>query len=275
MVKRKVNAKINLTLDILGRENGFHNLSSLVAEINIGDTISIKKRKDNLIVLRVKGANLPLDENNNAYKAAKLFMQTFNTCGVDIFIDKKIAIGGGLGGSSADIAGVLLCMKKLFNLDNSLQPLAQKLGSDVSYMLSGGYAVISGRGEKVQRVNSKLKLYLLLLSDKKSVLAKDCYAQFDRQGKSFVQLTSLARESLEKGDFLALKNYLKNDLYESAKSLNPQIEQNLNLINLDKNAVMTGSGSTVFAIYERKKQRDLVYKKLKDKGVIRAQTIIR
>ena len=275
MVKRKVNAKINLTLDVLGRENGFHNLSSLVAEINIGDTISIKKRKDNLIVLRVKGANLPLDENNNAYKAAKLFMQTFNTCGVDIFIDKKIAIGGGLGGSSADIAGVLLCMKKLFKLDSSLQPLAQKLGSDVFYMLSGGYAVISGRGEKVQRVNSKLKLYLLLLSDKKSVLAKDCYAQFDRQGKSFVQLTSLARESLEKGDFLALKNYLKNDLYESAKSLNPQIEQNLNLINLDKNAVMTGSGSTVFAIYERKKQRDLAYKKLKDKGVIRAQTIIR
>lgn len=275
MVKRKINAKINLTLDILGRENGFHNISSLVAEINIGDTVRLTKRKDNLIVLRVKGADLPTDENNNAYKAAKLFMQTFNTCGVNIFIDKKIMVGGGLGGSSADIAGVLLGMKRLFKITCALQPLAEKLGSDVSYMLGGGYAVISGKGDKVQRVNSKLKIYLLLLNHEQSVLARDCYNEFDSQGKSFVPLTSEARQGLERGDFLQLKSCLKNDLYESAKKLVPKIEENLKLLNTQKNAVMTGSGSTVFAIYESKKQRDLMYKKLKDKGVIRAQTIIR
>jgi hypothetical protein len=152
----KIPAKINLTLDVVGVRDGFHDIESLCVGVNIYDKITVKKRSDKLVTLKEVGIKAGCEvQNNNAYKSAILFMQTFRTSGVDIIVDKSIPVGAGLGGSSADIAGVLLAMQKLFGVKKDIKPLADSLGSDSGYMLSVRPAIISGRGDKVIDLNEK------------------------------------------------------------------------------------------------------------------------
>lgn len=272
-------AKINLTLDVLGVTGGFHDLESLVASIDLYDKITVTKRQDNVITLKHKG--LPVDcevVDNNAYRAAKLFMERFGTQGANIIIDKKIPVGGGLGGSSADIVGVLKCMEALYCTGKDLTSIANDLGSDCAYMLQGGYAVISGRGEKVDKLDCKKTLYLLLVPEKNSTSARVVYKAFDSMAKTFSPCTQSAVKALNQGDMAKFLSVIKNDLTQGAVSQVPQI--NANLIALEKagaiSPIMTGSGSCVYAIFEREKERNAVHKKLKSlygKDLIKSRTI--
>ena len=273
-LKKKINAKLNLTLDILGVEDSFHTLKSLVCEINIGDAIKVKKRTDKNISVIVKNHPELNGEKNNAYKTAKAFMEKFNTQGVDIVIDKKIPIGGGLGGSSADIAGVLLLMKELFNVGKGVEELASTLGSDVNYMLKGGYAVMEGRGQIVNNFACQNKLYFLLLPALSEVSAKECYEKWDSIGVKQIPCTEKAKEYLIKGDIDSLKSVMKNDLYLPASNLLPDIANNMSI--LEENAFMTGSGATVYSVFSNKKERDRDYKRLKKLvPVVKAESVIR
>ena len=261
--KVKALAKINLTLDVVGAENGFHQLKSLVASIDLGDQIILTKRNDKNVTLTCNGLDVGCDiESNNAYKTTKLFMQTFGVNGVDIALNKNIPVGAGLGGSSADIAGVLNGMKKLYNLDCNLLDLANKLGSDSGYMLNGGWAVLQGRGDIIEPVETKAKFYLLILSAQGQVSAGACYKEFDQQGKAYMPVTDKAVELLKSGDIKGFGDILKNDLYPSAKQLLPQIEDNLNALKEFGSCVMTGSGSAVIGVYSSLKERNKAYNKL-------------
>ena len=151
-VKIKSYAKINLTLEIKGVENGYHLLDSLVASIDLFDLVVLKKRKDKLssITMRGMGSEGIPPEENIALKTAELFSETFSTPGVDVTVYKNIPIGAGLGGSSADSAGVINGMAKLYGItdEDALTALAEKTGSDTSYMRKGGFQRMQGRGEK-------------------------------------------------------------------------------------------------------------------------------
>ncbi len=278
-VKIKIPAKINLTLDVLGvDEKGYHQLSSLVSSISLYDTIVLKKRKDGEIKLKEKGIKSGcLPTENNAVKAAKLFLQN-ELCGVDIILKKKIPVGGGLGGSSADIAGVLKGLNKLFNAKTDLYGLANALGSDSAYMLNGGLAVLGGRGEKVKKVEGTLKLYLIIIKEKESISAKECYKEFDNQKVLYRPLTENAVQYLTACEYDNFIKSLKNDLTKSAVSFVPKIEENI--ITLKEtgalNALMTGSGSSVYGVFRTKKDRDVAYKKLPalyKKVAIKAETL--
>ena len=108
-------AKVNFTLDVLGVEENYHKIKTLVSTIDLYDKITIKKRKDSRIKLVMKGIKVDCEiTENNAYKAAKAFIEKYKTLGVDIIVNKKIPVGAGLGGSSADIAGVLNAMEGLY-----------------------------------------------------------------------------------------------------------------------------------------------------------------
>ena len=256
-------AKVNFTLDILGEEQGFHKIKSLVSTISLGDSIILKKRNDSNITITQKGiiVDCPL-EQNNAYKSAKLFIETFNTRGVDIVIKKRIPLGGGLGGSSADICAVLKGMKKLYKIEQDITPLANSLGSDTAYMLDGGLAVIEGRGEIVSHINASLNLHLLLLTAHSSVTSGACYKEFDKIGNTFESLTDKAVESLVNRSYQEFVSTLKNDLYIPAKTLCPEIEQNLNLLKEQGDCFMTGSGSATVGVYKTRRARNKAYKKL-------------
>ena len=116
-IREKAYSKINLSLNVFNAENGYHNLDSIVSTIDLYDEITVSNRKDDKInvVMRGIGEDVLNTTNNNAYKAALLFKETFNTKGMDIKIVKNIPLAGGLGGSSADVAGVLNAFVAVLN----------------------------------------------------------------------------------------------------------------------------------------------------------------
>ena len=275
----KIPAKINLSLDVVGAQEKYHEIQSLVASVNVYDTITLEKRNDNQINLVMKGYAVDCSiPDNNAFKAAKLFAETFSTGGVNVTIDKKIPVGGGMGGSSADIAGVLKGMNILYETDMDMGELADKLGSDVKYMLNGGFAVISGRGQIVDEQFISDVLYLLLIKEDKIISSRACYKKYDEIGKKTKPCTKAVVKALLGGDVEKYCEIAKNDLYAPALTFVKSLEANAQALKEAgaKTALMTGSGSVVFGVFGTLKERDLAYKKLKSSygdNVIKAQTI--
>ena len=260
-VKIKSYAKVNLTLEITGVENGFHMLDSLVASIDLFDLIHLKKRKDKLssITMRGMGSEGIPPEKNNALKAAEAFSEAFGTTGADITVYKNIPMGAGLGGSSADVAGVLNGMARLYGITDraALKEVADRLGSDTGYMLTGGFARMQGRGEKVTTLPLKNKLYFLLLCPSSEVSSGACYKKYDELPKT-LEWKESATEACIKA--LACENaneggrYLINDLFIPALHLNSDVEKAYNEAKAFSplGVVMSGSGSCVLAMFETK-----------------------
>jgi len=271
-------AKINLTIDVVGEKDGFHLIKSFVATINLCDKLTFKKREDDKIIIHDKGKKCLCEpEKNNAYKTAKAFMEKFNTSGVDVYIKKKIPVGGGLGGSSADIAGTLKGLALLFDVEEELLPIANSLGSDSGYLMLGGYKVISGRGEIIEDTNAKREMYLIIIPDKDGISARECYEEFDKLGSVTHSCTAEAVELFRKGDEDFYK-VIKNDLYLPALKFLPQLQAKIKELESAgaKKALMTGSGSCVYGIFESKKAQEDAYKLLKKKygkTLIKAKTI--
>ncbi|MDE7440527.1 MAG: 4-(cytidine 5'-diphospho)-2-C-methyl-D-erythritol kinase [Clostridia bacterium] len=257
-VRIKAYAKINLTLYITGTAGGYHNLDSIVSSVNLFDEITLKKRKDKRVFVTMcgMGSEAILEDSNNAVKAAKLFIEKFSTDGVDITVNKNIPMGAGLGGSSADAAGVLNGLAKLYGIKDkeSLKLIADKTGSDTRYMLSGGYARLFGRGDTVKDIDGKLKLNILLLVPDENVSTAQCYSEFDKCGVTGGS-SDFAERAIINADIRGLADGLSNALMPAAVSLSGEIEKCVNALNeFSPLAVnMTGSGSGVYALFENKK----------------------
>ena len=252
-------AKVNLTLEIVGREDGYHQLDSLVASVDVCDTIRLKKRKGKLssIWMHGQGSEGIPPEKNNALMAAERYSERFNTDGADITVHKDIPIGAGMGGSSADVAGVLIGMQRLYGAatEQELESLAEQLGSDVKYMLKGGYARMQGRGEILTPIeNVKEPLHLLMLYPSTGVSSGACYREYDRQNAldNPTGCTERAISALIEGEIEEVGRQLKNDLYLPAATLCADVKTALEaaLSFAPLGAVMTGSGSAVLAVFE-------------------------
>ncbi|MBQ9756259.1 MAG: 4-(cytidine 5'-diphospho)-2-C-methyl-D-erythritol kinase [Clostridia bacterium] len=278
-IKVKVPAKLNLTLDILGVSDGFHSLQSLVCSVDLYDTVTVKSRADGDITLKSKGIDPEcITENNNAYKTALLFKGEQSTSGVDIIIDKRIPVGGGLGGSSADVVGVLKGMNALFGVNADLKDLADRLGSDTGYMLNGGWAVISGRGERVNYQTVDKRLFFIIIPESQGVSAKDSYRKFDLMKKKYPPCTEKALSALTSGDMKTFFGLAKNDLTAGSVAVLESIDFNIKALYKAGAplAVMTGSGSAVVGVFDSKRERNKAFRKLKatyKTGLIKAKSI--
>ena len=260
-VRIKAYAKVNLTLEITGIENGFHTLDSLVASVDLHDLVVLKKRKDKLSFVTMHGMGsegIP-PEKNNALKAAEAFSERLNTNGADIVIYKNIPMGAGLGGSSADVAGVLNGMAKLYGVDDerALEEIADGLGSDTKYMLKGGFVRMRGRGEKLTATNITQKLHMLLICPQSDVSTAACYRKYDELPKTLEwkeSPTEACISALERGDINEGGRYATNDLFKPAIQLNGEVLTALEEAKAFSpiTACMTGSGSCVFALFETK-----------------------
>lgn len=251
----KAFAKVNLTLDITGVEGGYHMIDSVVASIDLADVITARGRNDKLINVTMHGEGSEnIDpEHNNAVKAARAFTDRFNTLGADITVWKNIPVGAGLGGSSADVAGVLKAMAKLYGIDDfkAVKAIADGLGSDCGYMLTGGFARISGRGEIVKPIESDLTLHMVVLVPSGGVSTAQCYALSDAQLKGG-PMSERAENALVCGNLEEVAHSLNNDLYKAATLLNNGVEEaKAELEEFAPLGVnMTGSGSGVYAVME-------------------------
>lgn len=257
-MKVKAYAKVNLTLEIVGEKEGYHLLDSLVASVDLFDVIALKKRRDKRSSVLFKGMDSgEIPPDNNALKAAEAFSARFSVPGAEIVVYRNIPVGAGLGSSSADIAGVLNGMAKLYGVDDKegVAKLAEELGSDTRYMLTGGFARMQGRGEKVTPVACSEKLHFLLLCPRSGVSAGACYKEYDRGEKGiYTGSTEKCLDALLKKELDGVGRYLTNDLYPPATRLNGEVkrayEEALSFSPLG--AVMTGSGSCVLALFETK-----------------------
>ena len=248
-------AKINLSLKILGgRNDGFHELDTLIAPISLYDEIRIDKRRlGKGIEFRCDDSSIPQGDDNLAVRAAKAFFDTTKIePAVSIELKKKIPHGAGLGGGSSDAASVLLALNEMFKTKLSreaLAEIAEPLGSDVPFFLFQSAAVCKGHGEIVMPVKLQRQFSILLLKPAFAISTAWAYSRWQHsreipgiryQGQEFVGQTfanDLERPVFEKFVFLAeLKMWLLSQSEVGA-------------------ALVSGSGSTVFALVRSEERR--------------------
>lgn len=257
-VRIKAYAKVNLTLEIVGEAAGYHALDSLAASVDIYDLIVLKKRKDKLssVTMRGLGSESIPPENNNALKAAEAFSEKFGVNGADITVYKNIPMGAGLGGSSADASGVINGMAKLYGVEDkeALFALADTLGSDTRYMLSGGFARMQGRGERVTGIPYGGRLHFLAICPKEGCSSGACYREYDLlpREESGEKNTQKCIDALLKNDAEGVGRYLTNDLFAPAVRLCKDVQKAYDEAAAFSplGVVMTGSGSCVLAMFE-------------------------
>lgn len=265
-------AKLNLTLDITGKRDGYHLLDSLAVTIDLCDRVAVKKRKDRLssVTMHGMGSEAIPPEKNNALKVAEAFSEAFGTCGADVTVYKNIPMGAGLGGSSADAAAVLLGMKKLYGISDmgGVKSLADTLGSDMGFLLFGGLARMQGRGDVLLPLAAEPEMHFLVICPDEGVSSGECYEAFDRLGETFPPVTPDAAALLERGDLPHAARYFSNRLYGAARSLVPAAEQAFLAAKSFSplGAAMTGSGSAAFALFETRELAEWAKSRYRGKG---------
>ena len=267
----KAYAKLNIALNVLGVSNGYHTLDMLATTVNKYDVITATKRSDNKILVSFVGEYgfIPSNqEETNAYKAASAFISEFKTTGANVEIVRNIPTGSGMGGSSCDIIGVLKALKKLYGIKQNVTPLALALGSDCAYLLKGGFARLTNKGEVIEPFTCPKKLYFVAIYSNSVVTSGECFKKFDELNESGVVCDiQNVKALLESGNIDGIKAGDYNALTKSAILINSEIQQNLqSLGNLSPSFYgMTGSGSTVYAMYENLEMALWAHSKLKNK----------
>lgn len=263
-------AKINLGLWVLNkRKDGYHNIFSIIQAIDLADRIQLKKIPSG-IILKSDSKEVPQNEKNLAFKAAKIFLaRTEVKSGVKITIKKKIPIEAGLGGGSSNAAFVLKGLNKLFDTKITTKKLArwsEKLGSDVPFFFSSGTAFVRGRGEKVKSVALPLDYWIVLVKPPFSVSSRWAYSnfKFDLTNPTMLFNFSSQRNPNNFGEML---NLCKNDLETTVSKKFPIIKQ-IRRQMLTSGAMlsaMSGSGPVVFGIFKNKRTAREVVPKFRNK----------
>ena len=253
MVKEFARAKINLTLDILGkRADGFHEVSMIMQTLELADIVELEKA--DAINLKISGNDsLPTDEKNLAFRAA-LEVQKFcgKNFGVEINLIKKIPSAAGLAGGSSDAAAVIRGLNILYDLNLSVDEMceiAAKIGSDVPYCVIGGTCLASGRGEILTRLDDLETFEVVLIKPLGEISTAWSYKTYDDNPAQFHPQNSEIIKLLKEKNYDAAFKKFSNVLEPVAIKKIPAIETYKKFL-LDsgaKFAMMSGSGPTVFA----------------------------
>ncbi len=249
-------AKLNLTLDVLGkREDGYHDLQSVMQTISIRDDIEVDVDTGKPWVLRCDKAGIPCDESNLAWKAAKLYLEVTGkqTTGLEIRITKRIPSQAGLGGGSADAAAVLRALNRHYGSPLSILALAElgaQVGSDVPFCTLCGTAMVEGRGERLRKLPDMPECVFVVCKPEFSASTPELYRKLDEVG--------IARRPDNRAMESAL---LAGDLGKVAENVWNVFDPVVSSEHLELNYIksifhsygaltqqMTGSGSAVFAI---------------------------
>ncbi|WP_461810894.1 4-(cytidine 5'-diphospho)-2-C-methyl-D-erythritol kinase [Faecalimonas sp.] len=266
----KALAKINLGLDVLGRrENGYHDVRMVMQTIYLYDDVFMKKTKEEGIHLETNLFYLPANENNIAYKAAKLLMDEFKIeGGISIRLNKFIPVSAGMAGGSSNAATVLFGMNKMYQLGLSQQELMErgvKLGADVPYCIMRGTVLAEGIGEELTPLPALPKCYVLIAKPSVSVSTKTVYEKLDALNIVNHPNIDGIIEGLEEQNLDKITSNMGNVLEEVTIGDYPIIEK-IKKVMKDAgalNAMMSGSGPTVFGIFKERKHAKQAYIEIK------------
>lgn len=272
MIQREAHAKINLTLAVRGkREDGYHDLATIMQEISLADVLSAEKTEAG-VTLVCDDPSLPTDDANLCVKAARLYLEAAGEPGgVALTLTKKIPSGAGLGGGSSDGAATLALLSELYPAEAELAPLAEKLGADVPFFLTGGTCLCTGVGEIVQPLYfpGKSALWCVVAQGEKGLSTPAVYRAYDEAGgigKHFS--TQDMAEAMTWGDPAAIYPLLFNDLEAPAYILLPEIRTLRDYLrSMGAEATqMTGSGSAVYGLFRDRDGAAWAAANVKNKG---------
>ncbi len=281
------NAKINLTLDILGtREDGYHEVTMIMQEISLHDTLSMGKINQGIsLTIAIEGqkGTLPADESNLCWQAAALVQKEYNLQeGVEIHLTKRIPMAAGLAGGSADAAAVLKGMNHLFRLgmtEARLCELGARLGSDIPFCIMGGTMLATGRGEVLTRLPSFPRLSVVLAKPPVGVSTAWAYKTYDAGYDGPHPDNEAMLEAIHGGDAHKAASLLCNVLEGVTETEHPVIADYKRLM-MEHGAMasmMSGSGPTVFGLVREKQQAwhlaDTLKKYDGEAGVFVAETL--
>ena len=268
MISLEAHAKINLSLDVLGkRDDGYHTLQMIMQTIQLHDTISVYEIPAG-VEIKCEAPYVPNNSSNIAYKAAELILQKYGIkSGVRIEIDKQIPVAAGLAGGSTDAAAVLKGINSIFSLgveEAELRQLGKTIGADVPYCIMGGTALAEGIGDELTRLASPGKINLLLVKPRLGVSTAWVYKNFRLDKVNERPDTRLLVSAIEAGDIRTLATNMKNVLESVTLQKYPVIENiKKQLIKLGAlGCMMSGSGPTVFGIFEDFEKAQYALKKL-------------
>ena len=274
--------KINLGLDVLRRrEDGYHEVRMIMQTVGLYDVLTMKKRKDDKIEMTCNLSFLPTDERNLVYKAVKLIKDKYHIKdGVEINLSKRIPVAAGMAGGSSNCAAALKGMNQLFDLGLSIDELCEigvTLGADVPYCIWGGTALSEGIGEKLSRVDAMPDCYILIAKPGISVSTAFVYENLDLPALSKHPDIDGMLECLKEKDLTGICDRLENVLETVTIKEYPIIEKvKKHLMDQGaKGALMSGSGPTIFAVFEDKKTADNAMESLRSIEDIKQAYVVR
>ena len=266
-MKVKVYAKLNLSLNVGERQGQFHKIDSVVTSIDLFDVVTVTLREDATVTLSCS-ADVPTLQNS-AYRAAVEFQKEFGPCGCSIDIVKGIPMGAGFGGSSADAAAVVYCLCTLFKVDaadSRVKALCARIGSDVNFMLSGGLARMTGKGDDVEFL-PYCQVYFAVTTFPVAMSTKDVYERFDEIGAHVSCDNDKMAECFACGRAEQALTMCCNGLESSVRSISSYSERYLAFCRLHNiNCTMTGSGSAYFVPCVGRDEAESIAKTLSDNG---------
>jgi len=264
-------AKVNLYLKVLSkRPDGYHNIESIVDPISIYDVIHITETKNSGIVVRDDKGILPEGRGNTIFRAAELLRERHRVRqGIEIFVEKNIPIGSGLGGPSSNAATVLRELARIWGLDageDELFDLGRTVGADVPLFLYGRPCVMRGIGDIISPVELP-RIWYLVVYPRVEIPTKEVY------GRLKIVLTNTENDIRLLGKFKTLydvANILENDLERVGSIMCPQIKTIKTILKQSGalGSLMSGSGSSVFGIFKSENDAEKALSHAKDLGEV-------
>ena len=267
--KIKANAKINLGLNIIGKnEKGYHNLDMVVAPISLCDEMEIKfYGKEGNLEIKSNKSDIPIGSDNIIYKIYEkyYYVTGLQMKKIGVYLDKRIPVEAGLGGGSSDGAFFLKELNAYH--DNHLScdeliSLAKTIGADIPFFLLNKTARIQGIGEKIQLIKNCLDAEIILIKPNFGISTKEAYASFSKLEEKKSADINMIIDGLSENNIEKVNNHIENHLQQSVKFINRDIdafEQKLKGIDLDFK--MSGSGSCYYLISERGNS-EIIYNRL-------------
>ncbi len=265
-ITKKAYGKLNLALDTIGkREDSYHLVRMIMQTVDLYDVLTITKTKEPTISLTTNNGTLPTDENNLIYKAAKLLMDEFKLEeGVTIHLEKNIPIAAGMAGGSTDCAATLTGMNTLFSLglsEEELMKRAVSMGADIPYCIMGGTALSEGIGEILTPLPDVPPCKVLLIKPNIDISTKWVYTTLKWDTLTKHPDIDGMIDALNKGSITGVSNTLENVLETVTIPAHPVIQDIKDkMIELGAiNAMMSGSGPTVFGLFPDEEKGEQAY----------------
>ena len=273
-VRQRAYAKINIGLDVLRRRpDGYHEVKMIMQTVGIYDDLLIEKCEKPGIFLQIDKEELPTDQNNLIYKAAQLLLAEKKIQeGVRISLTKRIPIAAGMAGGSSDAAAALRGMNELFNLGyqtQELQKIGVKLGADIPYCVVGGTMLSEGIGEILTPLPTPPDCTLVIAKPDINVSTKFVYENLHADTLSYHPDIDGMIRALREGSLKGITDRLGNVLETVTIREYPIIEEIKKVMreNGAENALMSGSGPTVFGIFTQEKKAQEAAKQLRDRNL--------